>query len=110
MPGGEQVVPTPPGLAANGLNQTLLKCALHKGGTRKVNERFELYFGLGVDVFSGKDNWAETLDTSKPPHETLNSVLAANGSAGNGAAGNGAAGNGASSDKPEYRRWKPENI
>jgi hypothetical protein len=46
-------------------------CALHKGGTRKVKERFELYFNLGVDVLSGKENWAESLGTGKAPHELI---------------------------------------
>lgn len=71
MPGGEQIVPTPPGLAANGLCQVLLMCALHKGGARKLKERYELYFNLGVDVLSGRDNWAESLTQGKAPHETL---------------------------------------
>jgi hypothetical protein len=47
MPLGEQTVPTPPGLAANGLSQTLLLCALHQGGRRKLKERYEEYFRLG---------------------------------------------------------------
>jgi hypothetical protein len=68
MPLGEQVVPTPPGLAANGLVQTLLMCALHKGGTRKVKERYELYFNLGVEVLTGDDNWEESLTAGVPPH------------------------------------------
>jgi hypothetical protein len=68
MPGGDQTVPTPPGLAANGLCQVLLMCALHKGGTRKLKERYELYFNLGVDVLSGKDNWEASLTNGKPPH------------------------------------------
>jgi hypothetical protein len=71
LPGGDQTVPTPPGLAANGLVQTLLMCALHKGGARKLKERYELYFNLGVEVLSGKDNWDESLALGKPPHETL---------------------------------------
>jgi hypothetical protein len=69
MPGGERVVPAPPGLSANGINQTLLMCALHKGGTRNVKERFEQYFNLGVNVLSGKENWTESLDAAKAPHE-----------------------------------------
>jgi hypothetical protein len=105
MPGGEQVVPTPPGLAANGLNQTLLKCALHKGGTRKVNERFEIYFNMGADALSGRDNWAETLRDGVPPHETLNRAPPENG-----AAGHDGGKRGASPDTAVYRRWKPENI
>ncbi|MDR3356765.1 MAG: hypothetical protein LBO04_06210 [Spirochaetaceae bacterium] len=97
MPGGEQVIPTPPGLAANGLNQTLLMSSLQKGGTRKVKERFELYFNLGIDVLSGKDNWEESLAANKPPHETLNPAPAppANGKA--------------PDEIREYKRWKPES-
>ncbi|MDR1251194.1 MAG: hypothetical protein LBK62_03405 [Treponema sp.] len=95
MPGGEQVVPTPPGLAANGLSQVLLMCGLHKGGTRKLKERYELYFNLGVDVLSGKDNWEESLLNEKAPHET---ILASNGTDGGGPVNNSGV----------YKRWKPE--
>jgi hypothetical protein len=69
MPGGEQVVATPPGLAANGLCQTLLLAALHKGGVRKAKERYEEYFRLGVGVITGKDTWEESLARGKAPHE-----------------------------------------
>jgi hypothetical protein len=68
MPQGEQIIPTPAGLAANGLVQTLLMCALHKGGTRKVKERYEEYFNLGVAVISGADNWETSLAGGIPPH------------------------------------------
>jgi hypothetical protein len=68
LPAGDQVVPTPPGLAANGLAQTLLMCALHKGGFRKVKERYERYFVLGVEVLSGRDNWDASLAAGLPPH------------------------------------------
>jgi hypothetical protein len=68
---GEQTVPTPPGLAANGLSQVLLFCALHKGGTRNVKERYEEYFRLGVDVLTGKDNWEESLAQGKMPHDAI---------------------------------------
>jgi hypothetical protein len=96
MPGGDRIVPTPPGLAANGLCQVLLMCGLHKGGTRKLKERYEIYFNLGVDVLAGKDNWDESLVEGKPPHEALSRAA----------------------EKPEekppegpngYKRWKPEN-
>jgi hypothetical protein len=96
MPGGEQIIPVPPGLAANGLNQTLLMCALHKGGTRKLKERYELYFNLGVDVLSGKDNWEESLVSGKAPHETLEAAEAPG------------TGQDAAGPSP-YKRWKPEN-
>ena len=69
MPIGEHTVPTPAGIAPNGLNQVLLMCALHKGGTRKVKERYEEYFRLGVEVLIGADNWEPYLVEGKAPHE-----------------------------------------
>ncbi|MDR2865197.1 MAG: hypothetical protein LBV68_06295 [Spirochaetaceae bacterium] len=69
MPGGDQVIQTPPGLAANGLTQVFLMCALHKGGTRKPKERFEQYFNKGIEVLTGKDNWESSLLDAKAPHE-----------------------------------------
>jgi hypothetical protein len=96
MPLGEQIVPTPPGLAANGLDKVFLVCALQKGGTRKQEERYELYFNLGVDVLSGKDNWEETLVDPKAPYETRSEGEAS----------------GASEKPPaeetRYQRWKPK--
>jgi hypothetical protein len=81
------------GLAANGLCQVLLLCALHKGGVRKLKERYEHYFNLGVEVLSGRDNWEKSLANGKAPHET--------------------AGGTAQGAPPEetnggaYKRWKP---
>jgi hypothetical protein len=101
MPGGEQTIATPPGLAANGLCQVLLLCALHKGGTRKVKERYEQYFNLGVDVLSGRDNWEESLADGKAPHETLS-----------GAVPDTLSGPAAPPSPPSnngYKRWKPEH-
>jgi hypothetical protein len=69
MPAGDQMIPTPPGLAANGLVQTLLLCALSPGGVRKVTERYAEYFRLGVDVLTGADNWEESLIEHELPHE-----------------------------------------
>ncbi len=68
MPDGERVVQTPAGLAANGLCQVLLMCALHKGGTRKLKERYEHYFDLGVSVMTGEDNWDESIRIGQAPH------------------------------------------
>jgi hypothetical protein len=101
MPGGDQTIPTPPGLAANGLAQTLLMCALHKGGTRKLKERYELYFNMGVDVLSGKDNWEESLADGKTPHETAQAVS----ENGKPAAENGRVQPPANSNV--YKRWDP---
>jgi hypothetical protein len=71
LPAGDQVIPTPPGLASNGLTQTLLLCALAPGGVRKVKERYALYFSLGVEVLTGADNWEASLADRKMPHEKL---------------------------------------
>jgi hypothetical protein len=101
MPRGEQVISTPPGLAANGLVQTLLMCALHKGGVRKVKERYEVYFNLGVDVLSGKDNWAESLVQGKAPHEIA--------SVGEAVAGAQQPQPPAKGPNGAYKRWKPEH-
>ncbi len=76
MPEGEQVVATPAGLAANGLCQVLMMCALHKGGTRKLKERYEHYFNLGVDVMTGKNNWEESVFDGTVPHEKENGAEA----------------------------------
>jgi hypothetical protein len=106
LPLGEQTVPTPPGLAANGLSQVLLLCALHPGGTRKLKERYLEYFKLGLGVFTGADNWEASLASGKAPHaeslsETAREAPAAfippfaNGNGSGGAEGNG------------YKRWRP---
>lgn len=67
-PTGKTTVPTPPGLAANGLSQVFLKAALAKGGTRKYDERYELYAGIGLDVLRGHDLWSDAVSEKRPPH------------------------------------------
>ena len=74
MPETEQVIATPAGLAANGICQVLLMCALHKGGTRKLKERYEHYFGLGVDVMTGKNNWEGSIIDKGPRFGTENNI------------------------------------
>jgi hypothetical protein len=97
----EQVIHTPPGLAANGVDKAILMCAVQKGGIRKIKERYELYFNMGVDVLSGKDNWEESLASGKPPHENLSPASAPPPpESGGGAEANAT---------PDYKRWKPEN-
>jgi hypothetical protein len=93
MPMGEQIVATPPGLAANGMVQTLLMCALHKGGTRKVKERYAEYFKLGLEVLTGADNWEKSLAAGIPPHREARY----NGQA--------AAEKGQNGETNGYRRW-----
>ena len=84
MPEGEQVIPTPTGLAANGISQVLLMCALHKGGTRKLKERYEHYFNLGVEVMTGQNNWEKSVIEGEAPHD-------------------------ADMKQNIYKRWKPED-
>ena len=65
----EQVVKTPPELAPNGMKGLLLKCALAPGGTRKFQERMQLYFDIGREVAFGKNNWSEFMKDRVPPHK-----------------------------------------
>ena len=74
MPETEQVIATPAGLAANGICQVLLMCALHKGGTRKLKERYEHYFNLGVDVMTGKNNWEGSIIEKGPRFGIENNI------------------------------------
>jgi len=120
MPMGEQTVPTPPGLAANGLCQVLLLCALHQGGTRKVKERFAEYFRLGVEVLTGADNWEPSLAAGKAPHQEESGNGAINGAAAVVPAQQPenppepaaeAAGRGSPPvPPPVYKRWKPGDM
>ena len=97
MPIGEQTVPTPPGLSPNGLSQVLLFCALNPGGTRKLKERYEEYFRLGVEVLRGADNWVPYLDKGKAPHQEEPSV-------------NVQAPNPDAETGFVYNRWKPPGV
>lgn len=67
-PEGKTTVPTPAGLAANGVSQVLLKAALAKGGTRKFDERYALYAEIGLDVLRGKDLWPDAVAENLAPH------------------------------------------
>ncbi|MDR1948230.1 MAG: hypothetical protein LBQ38_02455 [Spirochaetaceae bacterium] len=55
-----------------------------------------MYFNLGVDVLSGKDNWEESLADGQAPHETVAPPPPTAPAAGNNGATNG------------YKRWKAE--
>ena len=107
MPQGEQVIPTPAGLAANGISQVLLMCALHKGGTRKLKERYEHYFDLGVEVLTGQSNWDESVIEGEATHEANVSIPTKKIENEKDSATMTAA------DKKEesatYKRWKPES-
>lgn len=70
-PGKEQVVKTPAGMMANGLNGLLLMCALKVGGDRKPKERFESYYRIGYEVARGAENWGDSVEMIKAPHKQL---------------------------------------
>jgi hypothetical protein len=74
-------------------------CALHKGGTRKLKERYELYFNLGVDVLSGADNWGDSLASETAPHEKPSATVPPQEKLSTPPHENHVAG---------YKRWKPE--
>ena len=67
-PEGAQTVPVPPELPGTGLNAVLLEMALDKGGTRKMGERYELYFRAGMDVIFARDLWPDAVAEKDAPH------------------------------------------
>ncbi|MCQ2966218.1 MAG: hypothetical protein MJ250_05725 [Alphaproteobacteria bacterium] len=71
LPEGDTVVHTPPGLAANGICQTLLTCALAKGGTRTLKERYQHYVDLGIRVMIGEFLWDEAVLNGEVPHKDV---------------------------------------
>lgn len=66
---GKNVVKTPAGMFANGLNGLLLMCALKEGGVLTPKQRYEQYYNLGYAVASGADNWGESVEMSEIPHD-----------------------------------------
>lgn len=70
-PEGKIMVPVPPELPGTGLNAALLMMALDKGGTRKLPERYERYFKMGMDVVFGKNLWPESVSEKLSPHAQL---------------------------------------
>ncbi len=70
-PDSAQVVKTPAGLASNGLNSLLLMCALAEGGTRKFDERVELYFNIGQEIGFGINNFSDFIKNPEMPHHKL---------------------------------------
>ena len=70
-PEGKMTVPVPPELPGTGLNSVLLMLALDKCGTRKMPERYELYFNMGMDVVFGRCLWADAVAEEQSPHEKL---------------------------------------
>lgn len=71
MPGTDNVIKTPPGLASNGFNSLLNMLALQQGGTRKYKERLEHYFEIGKQVGFGRNNWSLFLANKQAPHEVI---------------------------------------
>ncbi len=72
---GKNVVKTPAGMFANGLNGLLLMCALKEGGVLNPKQRYEQYYNLGYAVASGADNWGESVELSEIPHDAEPKIL-----------------------------------
>lgn len=70
-PGSQNVVKTPAGMMANGLNGVMMMSALQDGGELKPKERFEKYYNLGYQVLIGADNWGQSVEEHRPPHKEL---------------------------------------
>ena len=70
-PEGKVTVPVPPELPGTGLNAALLEMALDKDGTRKMGERYELYFKLGMDVIFARDLWPDAVSKERAPHAMI---------------------------------------
>lgn len=70
-PEGKVTVPVPPELPGTGLNSVLLMLALGQEGHRKMKERYEIYFKMGMDVVFGKNLWTEAVSEKLSPHAKL---------------------------------------
>lgn len=70
-PEGKMTVPVPPELPGTGLNSALLMMALDQDGYRKMPERYERYFKMGMDVVFGKNLWPESVSEKLSPHAQL---------------------------------------
>ncbi|MCP3965320.1 MAG: hypothetical protein GY750_06355 [Lentisphaerae bacterium] len=80
MPGVKNPLHPPPGLAANGLANTVFMCAMKKGGSKTYDERYEEYFDLGIDCLSGIKTWdkewkKKTLHSVKAKPERIEKKL-----------------------------------
>ncbi|MCP3968499.1 MAG: hypothetical protein GY750_14215 [Lentisphaerae bacterium] len=56
-PDQKNPITPPPGLASNGILNTIFMCAMKKGGSKTYEERYEEYFNLGVDCLTGVCTW-----------------------------------------------------
>ncbi|MGN1280595.1 MAG: DUF6931 family protein [Succinivibrio sp.] len=70
-PNTEQVVKTPAGLAANGLNSLIIMCGLAQGGERNFAKRIERYFEIGKEIGQGKNSFSQTAAVRQMPHDRL---------------------------------------
>lgn len=68
MPGGDQVVHTPPGLASKGLNMTIFKLCADPTGQLHLDERYALYVQQGLEIGYGHDSFVSALKNGVQPH------------------------------------------
>lgn len=74
-PGMPNIIKTPAGMMANGLNGLMMMSALQSGGELRPKERFEKYYNLGYQVLIGADNWGNSVEEHRPPHKAENGIL-----------------------------------
>lgn len=67
MPGGDLVVPTPPGLASKGLNMTLFKLCADPKGQLQLEDRYALYVRQGLEIGYGHDSFVTALKNGHRP-------------------------------------------
>jgi len=98
-PEGKVIVPTPPQLAPTGLASSLLLMSLEPGGPRKTEERWQLYYELGIEVAFARNLWPDALLEELAPHDKIRT-----------AAAEPAAGEktdaGSEPSQSSYKRWK----
>lgn len=74
-PNSAQVIKTPAGLMANGINGLLVKCATSLGGVYKPAERFARYFNLAFAALTNQSTWEGYVAKNTSPHLELQNEL-----------------------------------
>lgn len=70
-PVSDTVVKTPIGLASRGINSSITLMLSYQGGKLKPEERMEQYINIGLEIAYGKNNWSDSLESNKAPHEDM---------------------------------------
>lgn len=70
-PASDNVIKTPIGLASRGINSSITLMSSYKGGKLKPEERMEQYVNIGMEIAYGKNNWSDSVEHDKAPHENI---------------------------------------